>query len=1002
MGISSEQSPEQNYRDAIARRSFLGGAGLGAAALTAEGLARPGTAYGDVSRSTVTGRYALSNPFFEVSGAHGKISELAVDPKGEGDYEKAAFRPVIIGGTDIFTPTYNGDVTWTATENALRVSNISAPGAGESLSQRDRNAATEPLADGHTFGQSFTVKSEFFTRAGGQFPTYYSTKSGMTLTLYQGQPEGTLTFVASKDFRDFPDNSYLYLDFEPMPKGTYYLEMSEPIDTPAWWYLDGSATVDVGGNAYVDRTPREGRTMVIDIQGFSVIRDVSWEVNLEGKRLRFSYTIPSTGGRVTDPGLSMVTSWQKDGYSIDYDDGVLFSRFIGESGRYMPAHQLKRRDEWGQGILTSGWIYATGTGPYDLRLSSPSLHLYGTMTSSEMTLSLDGIGSSADDITRSLDIEAFRHSDWVPETYPVFVASDHRRAEQVSEFYYERAFSFPFGPTYSDWKEWMGRTLDWTGTEGRRAERISLLNIGQEEDGYVWSWFDGPSWPFPPGYDNRSDVTNSCYVLGAYRYFSWTGDAEFLKTMMPRLRKAVDYNLNQFDGKSGLITHNSPLNTGDYQAPASNYWDLVSYGNLDAHSNAYFYGSLAAAANLEEYVGNTARAEELRVLRELTREKYNELFWDEDAGRYIQCVDVNGRRHDYGATYVNLEAASFGLPSPQQAERIFEWLNEGHTELTDTLVLVPASAGVVGQPDDLRPEHTLGQSFTVDKPFSQVAASITGAENSTFVLTLYSGGPDGEQIASRTFFGWWRRGYASLSFPEEAAGTYYLELSEGSGAAVAWISGFAYSDGQAYSDGVPSTDKSRSLVVVSPYRQGPADIYSAYEAAPRSHTRRNDFWYMFLHDGPYTPWPGSNQDGGSILWISAYDVISRAAYVSSDDAWKRMSAILDRWSQPDHLCGGAPLYDKAEGDFGVDLPFPESGITPASFLYAFLGIDAEPTALTITPNLPSDLEYAGVKNLFWRGRKLDVMITRDTVTVHGQGLAVHKRYQQGETIRLPA
>jgi hypothetical protein len=149
------------------------------------------------------------------------------------------------------------------------------------------------------------------------------------------------------------------------------------------------------------------------------------------------------------------------------------------------------------------------------------------------------------------------------------------------------------------------------------------------------------------------------------------------------------------------------------------------------------------------------------------------------------------------------------------------------------------------------------------------------------------------------------------------------------------------------------------------------------------------------------------QDGGAILYTSGFDVMARARYRSANDAWARMTAILDRWSEPDHICGGAPLY-RGEGtvdgsgahSVGTDIPFPESGLAPASFLYAFVGVEAEPEALVITPNLPSALSNAGVRNLHWRGRQLEVQVTRDTVTVTGKGVAVRRRYKSGKTVRI--
>ena len=131
----------------------------------------------------------------------------------------------------------------------------------EGTEAQDSAPRVEP---GHTLGQSFTVERPF-TAAGGRFPTYNTTGSDMTLSLYRGGPGGEL--VTRKRFDDVVDNSWLSLEFdEPQPAGTYYLEQSDPAGTMAWW----SDTQDVypGGQAYADGRPSGGdRTLRIAVVG---------------------------------------------------------------------------------------------------------------------------------------------------------------------------------------------------------------------------------------------------------------------------------------------------------------------------------------------------------------------------------------------------------------------------------------------------------------------------------------------------------------------------------------------------------------------------------------------------------------------------------------------------------------------------------------------------------------------------------------------------------------
>jgi hypothetical protein len=807
------------------------------------------------------------------------------------------------------------------------------------------------------------------------------------------------------------DNGWAYVDVPAQPAGTYYLEALYGAGTPGWWAYSGSATVDVGGASYSDRQQLTGRTMTLDVVGFTVDGTASMGFDLSGPALQLSYDLHWNGNPRADLGLTMKTSWVKDGYSIDSADGVLFSRFVGDDGYYLPAQQLKRRTSWTNPVLGTNWIGATGTDSYDLRFTAPQPILNGTMADDSMTLSLTTGGTAtAPVITRAIGVDFSAHSNDLPDAFPVFVTSDDTRSAQLSTFYWERALSFRFSGNAADWADWEGRILDWTGTVGADEQAASLLNIKQDADGYVWSWTDSQGWPFPDPklYDSRHFTSNAMYILGAWRYYSWTGDEAFLTTMLPRVRKAMAFYLDTLGGSTGIVTIASPDHNGRDGAVPSNYWDITSHGHLDAYANAYFYGALEAMAQLEEHNKNNDRAKALRALRPLVQQRYNALFWNDTAGRYVQSIDVDGVVHDYGATYVNLEAASFGLPSQAQAARIFDWLDNGHTELQDSVVLIEGG----GLAPKIAAGHTMGTSFTAAAAFTSVAARFPtySERGAAFTMTLYAGlpgSPAQTKVAEQHFTDWGDGGVAHIDLPQQAPGVYYLEVSDVTGTLAWWSSMTTVAGALAYADGVPAADaRSRFVAALGDHYEGPADIYSRWVFAPRSTTRRNSYWFFL--DNLNTPWENQVQDGGAILYTSGFDVMARARYRSADDAWARLTAILDRWSEPDHLSGGTPLFrgestvDSGTNStsVGTDIPFPESGLAPASFLYAFVGVEAEPDALVVTPNLPSALDHAGVRNLYWHQQKLELTVTRDKVTLQGNGIALTRLYRPGESVRL--
>jgi hypothetical protein len=120
--------------------------------------------------------------------------------------------------------------------------------------------------------------------------------------------------------------------------------------------------------------------------------------------------------------------------------------------------------------------------------------------------------------------------------------------------------------------------------------------------------------------------------------------------------------------------------------------------------------------------------------------------------------------------------------------------------------------------------------------------------------------------------------------------------------------------------------------------------------------------------------------------------------------------VKRRYDQPDRLCGGNPMYFGGKPYIngwavGTDIPFPESGLVPTYFLYGFLGVEARVDGLHISPRLPSDLTFAGVRNLFYRGLLLDLRVQKEgegyritlACSQPGHRFRIQRRVREGET-----
>ncbi len=94
-------------------------------------------------------------------------------------------------------------------------------------------------------------------------------------------------------------------------------------------------------------------------------------------------------------------------------------------------------------------------------------------------------------------------------------------------------------------------------------------------------------------------------------------------------------------------------------------------------------------AGIEEYaalrgikapdVTKARSPQEYHALATKARSTFRSTFWLEKENRFAGCEDVHGNLHDYGFSFVNLEAASRDILTASQAKRMFRWLETAVT-----------------------------------------------------------------------------------------------------------------------------------------------------------------------------------------------------------------------------------------------------------------------------------------------------------------------------------
>ena len=200
--------------------------------------------------------------------------------------------------------------------------------------------------------------------------------------------------------------------------------------------------------------------------------------------------------------------------------------------------------------------------------------------------------------------------------------------------------------------------------------------------------------------DTRHPITGMNYVQACIEYFNWTRDIEFLRQNIGRMRKALAYSIREFEiekhgcvvvpwvghcGRSGFeMDAAGKKHISHGRGIGNNYWDLLPFGHKDFLATLYMFESLKRAAQLELAIAKNSdwnipapemKPERLLSLSKLLQTRGGNMFWNGKTGRFVACIDIDGKAHDYGFTFLNLEAIYYGFATDTQAKAILSWID---------------------------------------------------------------------------------------------------------------------------------------------------------------------------------------------------------------------------------------------------------------------------------------------------------------------------------------
>ncbi len=211
--------------------------------------------------------------------------------------------------------------------------------------------------------------------------------------------------------------------------------------------------------------------------------------------------------------------------------------------------------------------------------------------------------------------------------------------------------------------------------------------------------------------DSRHNINNAAYLQGCDDYLRWSGDLDFLRRNIQRMRLALAWAIREFqiaekqvvftpwvghDGRSGHVVEAGGKRTlRPGVGVGNNYWDLLPFGGEDALASIYYFDAIRRMAALERHIerhpewnipGGPLAFEpaELLELAQGLQLRGNERFWDKSTGRFVGWRDISGKPYDYGFTFVNNEAIAYGFASTEHALTIRDWIDGRRVVAGDT------------------------------------------------------------------------------------------------------------------------------------------------------------------------------------------------------------------------------------------------------------------------------------------------------------------------------
>ena len=166
-----------------------------------------------------------------------------------------------------------------------------------------------------------------------------------------------------------------------------------------------------------------------------------------------------------------------------------------------------------------------------------------------------------------------------------------------------------------------------------------------------------------------------------YKYYQYTSDKAFIKTMLPILSNIMDwhdkgtrYNIHVDDdgllyaGQDGVQLTWMDAKVGD--------WVVTPRKGKAVEINALWHNALCIMAELFTEIGKTKQAEEFKKRALQVKASFCQLFWNEAKGCLYDYVDGDYKNDDLRPNQIYALSLPFQLLCPYKAQQVFNVVTE--------------------------------------------------------------------------------------------------------------------------------------------------------------------------------------------------------------------------------------------------------------------------------------------------------------------------------------